>query len=519
MRSNDRRAELLDRAYRRGYALRWRRRVQTTFAGLIVIAVVAAGAVSLTRGHGDHKVTVVQPSTTTLPATCVTAIDAVPAAQVPRDVAAWAGGAPVIGEGALWTIVSAVHVGPTHNGPTWDLKFPWYTKPNGLPVINARRLDGPGTFHSSVDRAVDSRGAWVASSLAFSNPGCWEVTARFRSSTLRFRVPISSPPSTVEFADQTNGVGLTFNCKVPPAADPVCNFDILSSSDAGQSWTRVGGVQAIAYPGWRGYPDIELAASGPNVWVYGTRTFVSHDGGRTFAEVHLAGLVSALVPEGDTVWVASRACALCPTRTLQSSSIGGGPWTTIAGFPNLGDPYVDLVRPSATVAYVVGSDTHSILFRTGDGGRTWQARKLPPPASSWDRTATVTLAALGSDQVWMLNGASAPGRNQQKALYRSDDGGQRWTLVADTNPARPGVGHLPARGLGLGLTVVTPQRIWIALDRGPFVGTLDGGRQWLDTGITTHVEQILFVDPLHGWAWNGGGYRTTDGTHWTLVAG
>ena len=120
----------------------------------------------------------------------------------------------------------------------------------------------------------------------------------------------------------------------------------------------------------------------------------------------------------------------------------------------------------------------------------------------------------------MLNGGSAPGRNQEKALYRSDDGGQHWTLVADTGSAAAGSRSPPDTR-----SRVRPDRRDAATDldparpRGPFVGTLDGGAHWLDTGITTHVEQVVFVDPLHGWAWNGGGYRTTDGTHWIALTG
>jgi hypothetical protein len=283
----------------------------------------------------------------------------------------------------------------------------------------------------------------------------------------------------------------------------------------------VGGVRGIRYRGWRGYPDIELAASGSNVWVYGTRTFESHDGAGTFHNARFDGIVNALVPEGDTVWATTQRCAQCATNTLRSAPIGGGTWQAMPGFPDLGDPYVALARPSATVAYVVGKDTHAVLYRTGDGGHSWQSHVLPPVPPASARTATVALAALGSDQVWMLNGGSAPGRDQQKALYRSADGGQHWILVADTATARRGVGHLTTRGLSLSLTVVTPQRMWIPTSDHPgrFIGTIDGGAHWLDTGITTHIEQVLFVDPLHGWAWNGGGYQTTDGKNWVPITG
>jgi hypothetical protein len=63
--------------------------------------------------------------------------------------------------------------------------------------------------------------------------------------------------------------------------------------------------------------------------------------------------------------------------------------------------------------------------------------------------------------------------------------------------------------------------MWIPTSDHPgrFIGTIDGGAHWLDTGITTHIEQVLFVDPLHGWAWNGGGYQTTDGKNWVPITG
>ena len=325
-------------------------------------------------------------------------------------------------------------------------------------------------------------------------------------------------PSTVAFTDRNHGLGLTFGCSVSATKDPVCDFAILASHDAGRTWTRVGGIRHVVYAGWRGYPDIELAVSGTNVWVYGTRTFASHDGGRTFRDQHFNGLVSALVPTGDRVWAALQGCGLCPTDTLLSASLTGGPWTTLTRIPDLGDPNVDLVRPTATVAYVGGSYTHTVLYRSGDAGRSWQTRALPPPPPSSSRSNTVTLAALGSNQLWILTGGDAPGRTQQKALYRSDDTGLHWTLVADTSSSpRPGVGHLPFRGLGLRLTVATPQRIWIPLDEGPFIGSLDGGQHWLDTRVATHIEQVLFIDPLHGWTWNGGGYHTTDGKHWNAI--
>ena len=122
---------------------------------------------------------------------CVTSI--VPDhAQEPHDVALWAHGRQVIGKGSLWTVRSATSVHGVQYGTGWHLKFPWYTRPNGIPRIEAHRIDGPGAFNYDVNRAYDERGAWDTSTLDFSDPGCWQVTAKLGASTLRFRLSIGS---------------------------------------------------------------------------------------------------------------------------------------------------------------------------------------------------------------------------------------------------------------------------------------------------------------------------------------
>jgi hypothetical protein len=125
---------------------------------------------------------------------CATPVDAVAAAMIPHNVKVWAHGESVVGGGALWTIRSALGVPGTAYQHTWVVKFPWFTRPFGLPRIDARRVDGPGTFRSSVDRAVDQTGVWVASSLVFSTAGCWEVTSRFDDSVLHFRILVGHAP-------------------------------------------------------------------------------------------------------------------------------------------------------------------------------------------------------------------------------------------------------------------------------------------------------------------------------------
>jgi hypothetical protein len=117
---------------------------------------------------------------------------AIPPARVPRDVARLANGEPVVGSGALWTIASALRGDVVHQPRGWVIKMPWFTRPFGIPAIRARRLDGVGTFRAGANEAIDGSGTWVASNLVFSTAGCWEVTGRYRGSTLRFEVRVGT---------------------------------------------------------------------------------------------------------------------------------------------------------------------------------------------------------------------------------------------------------------------------------------------------------------------------------------
>jgi hypothetical protein len=90
------------------------------------------------------------------------------------------------------------------------LKFPWFTRsPFGLPQIDGRRIDGPGTFHADVNKATSPDGTdWVVSSLEFSEPGCWEITARYYDPTLplTFRLEIGAKETPLEHALREFGV-------------------------------------------------------------------------------------------------------------------------------------------------------------------------------------------------------------------------------------------------------------------------------------------------------------------------
>ena len=163
---------------------RVRRRRTRSLAGLTVTAalvgVLAVAAVGASSDDGPSvNVKVAAPG-----AACASGPAPVAAESVPPDVAAWGHGRPVVGQGAVWTIRSAIDVAPDLQNGHWYLKFPWYLRPPGIPTITGRRLDGQGTFSADANLAYDASGTWTVSGLTFSAPGCWEVTAHYQDSAL-----------------------------------------------------------------------------------------------------------------------------------------------------------------------------------------------------------------------------------------------------------------------------------------------------------------------------------------------
>jgi hypothetical protein len=173
---------------------RHRRRLSATsaLAAVIVVAIVGVGVWNVQ--DSPVKVRTV-PSTSRAPEfECATGVMAVPKTDVPLEVYGWADGAPVVGHGELWTVRSLLSQTPTRDGGVWRVKIAWFTRPFGIPRIDGRRLDSPGTFRADANEATDARGTWVASLLEFSRPGCWEVTARFGLSKVVFRILVGDPP-------------------------------------------------------------------------------------------------------------------------------------------------------------------------------------------------------------------------------------------------------------------------------------------------------------------------------------
>jgi photosystem II stability/assembly factor-like uncharacterized protein len=339
-------------------------------------------------------------------------------------------------------------------------------------------------------------------------------------------VSLSSPSNgltDVYFADNVHGIGMEQNCSLSPTINTTCSLLIARTSDGGKTWLPVGHGLHLTYADSRAsYPFINFATNGKDGWIYGSETYVTHDGGKTFAPDGPGGLVMDLSIVGTETWAVSRAC---PPGTpgcvsvVYSTPTGGGPWHAIHEAPTLYYPYLQLLRTSAENAFLVAEATDGTLYVTENGGQSWSSHALPPLCSQLQH-----FTALSKHDLWVLCAGATPTDVQTKELYHSVDIGNTWTLVATSNAgAAPGVGTLPTSGIVTLLTSVAPDRLLIAVDRGPVITSTDGGKTWIPQGLPADggVEQLTFADAQHGWAVlfpKNTLYRTSDGgEHWVAA--
>ncbi len=120
----------------------------------------------------------------------------------------------------------------------------------------------------------------------------------------------------------------------------------------------------------------------------------------------------------------------------------------------------------------------SRVFRTSDGGKTWQA-SAPVPAGLW----VIQLAFIDSQHGWLLVHLDAAMQKELVRLLQSSDGGAHWTEVASANV----VENQPTGSISIGcqktgVTFINSSTGWLTGNCSvgmPFLYVShDGGKNW-----------------------------------------
>jgi photosystem II stability/assembly factor-like uncharacterized protein len=206
----------------------------------------------------------------------------------------------------------------------------------------------------------------------------------------------------------------------------------------------------------------------------------------------------------DVAWASGAAGTVL--RTID----GGRTWQArrVPGADGLDFRDVDAV--SADLAHVlsIGPGDASRIYQTEDGGATWVERfRNADPEAFFDALtfADARHGAAVSDSV-----------GGRFVIRQTSDGGRTWTAVPpDRLPAAlDGEGAFAASGTNVAM--VGRDRIWVGTTKGRVLRSIDGGRTWsvhatpIATGDATGIFSIAFRDAAHGVVVGGNYQREGD---------
>ncbi|MGD9347616.1 MAG: hypothetical protein PVH84_17245, partial [Candidatus Aminicenantes bacterium] len=312
---------------------------------------------------------------------------------------------------------------------------------------------------------------------------------------------------------------------------------IFKSEDNGATWRPVfdeeGGSLSIG--------DIAIAPSDPDiVWAgtgesnnrqsssWGDGVYKSIDGGENWThmglkETHHIGRIVIDPRNSNVVFVAALGKLWGPNaeRGLFRTKDGGQTWEKVF-FLNEHTGVVDVaVENNGRVVYAamyqrrrrawgfVGGGPYSGLYRSLDGGDTWQQLTKGLPSGQTGRIG-LDISRSHPSIVYAII------ENKEGGVFKSEDRGKSWTRMNELNPR-------PMYYSQIRVDPINPNKVWV-LGKHIHV-SIDGGRTFSEekTGEKIHVDHhALWIDPenpdhllLGG---DGGFYMSYNGSKtWTFI--
>lgn len=305
---------------------------------------------------------------------------------------------------------------------------------------------------------------------------------------------------------------------------------VWKSTDGALSWTPVFDKQGTSSVG-----SLAVAPSDPNTIYVGTgeaciRSNISHgdgiyksvDGGKTWKNTGLRdsrsiGKVIIDPENADRVFVAALGHPFGPNteRGIFRTTDGGKTWQKVlykdentGGIDIAFDPhnanilFASLWQARRTSWGLSSGGPGSGIYRSNDGGTTWKqltGHGLPDPP--YGRVGVAV--AANSDRVYALIEA------HQGGLYRSDDGGEKWQLVNDDRAFQQRAWYY----MHLAADPQDPDTVYIL--NVDFHRSTDGGHTFNKIKVPHGDNHGLWIDPKNPRRMiasnDGGATVTTDG--------
>ena len=345
---------------------------------------------------------------------------------------------------------------------------------------------------NGVYRTTDLGGTWTLGHVPFN----W------------FQLP------QISFADASTGFAF--------ARSTSTQSDLYKTTDSGRDWTS---VKKNVFAG-QAVDNVDFISATTGFATTPTSqgtSWVTTDGGLTWSlpgHKFMAGNIGCPGPT-DPAANSSPIPVLMASPSVgwmagaKRTTDGGAHWLTVGppSVPDRSSGYAEffLDATHAWVAQAAGTSTtcadHIVVFRTADGGLTWQQGSSIP----------VTLSSP-IDRIWGAGSTSA-----SRARFKQGDG--------------PFLFFVDAMHGWLQVTTV-PQDFMGIPKVGPLYSTADGGLHWAvvsaspaakpdECGAADYAASTVFSSPTTGWRGIGGCDATTpasllvthdEGEHWTLEA-
>ena len=252
-------------------------------------------------------------------------------------------------------------------------------------------------------------------------------------------------------------------------------------------------------------------------WVSGAAGTMlrTRDGGKTW-EPQLGGDPAAADPEIERLRFFDERHGWAIKGKKLLATADGENWEEIAPLP---ERMGDFVFVSPTDGFAAAGQTQYLhephnVFRTRDGGRTWQ----PGPVCEVKAVVDGLTKQVGCYLVrfhfpsrsvgYAIGDATCPGSCGPPIMAKTEDGGETWRFFV-------GPGDVKVAAL-TDLFFTGEQTGFVTSSEGKLYGTSDGGNTWRGI-VATPGEWLRFADPETGWSFGREhlAFSTNGGSRWT----